>query len=78
MPEPPDFEQIAREPVEELRKYFMDDGPDREARQNELLGQVLRQVWNARGAADIATLEAEWREGINRAPMIRALRTLDR
>jgi hypothetical protein len=40
------------EPVDELRKYFIDDGPAREAKQNELLDQILVAIWNARGAAD--------------------------
>lgn len=79
--ETPDFEQIGKE----LRKYFTDDGEAREARQNEMLDQVLRQVWNARGAADAVKLEAELSGmmGVTMAgPYVknldRAIRTLDR
>lgn len=41
-------------PVEELRKFFMDD--ESEVRQNQLLDQILRQVWNDRGKADRTAL----------------------
>jgi len=43
MPESPDFDQIARAPVEELRKYFLDDGPGRDE-----LGQTRRVIRGGR------------------------------
>jgi hypothetical protein len=46
-----DFDQIAR-------AILGNDDP-------ELLGDLLegmRQVWNARGAADIAAIEADWKQ----------------
>jgi hypothetical protein len=46
MPESPDFEQLARQ-------FFIDYRGDPIV----ALAEQLRQVWNARGAADIATLE---------------------
>lgn len=59
MPEPPDFEQLARH-IDQLRSE-LEDAPDRDA-SAELVSAVaaqLRQVWNARGAADIEALDAE-------------------
>lgn len=50
-----------------------------------LVGMIVEHltiVWNARGAADIATLEAEipnvWTAAAPAGPLTRALRTLDR
>ncbi len=68
MPKKPDFEQIALLAVRYL--------PVEEA--VAAVKEQLRQVWNARGAADIETLEAEWREGLDLAPAVRALRSVDR
>jgi hypothetical protein len=67
MPETPDFNQIARQ-------YFIDYRGDPIGP----LAEQLRLIWNARGAADIAKIDAEWREGLAAAAIDRALRTLDR
>ena len=62
MPKTPDFGPVVRGFVAQLRPYFMDVGiPAHEARQNELLDQMLVAVWNARGAADEDAVFAELR-----------------
>jgi hypothetical protein len=55
MPETPDFESIA-----EACCYFdeADDVPETDARRAKFVG-ILKSISNARGAADIATIEAE-------------------
>jgi hypothetical protein len=64
MPEPPDFEQIARRVVDltdaKVREPFMPIEGDRVVA--ALVAQIieqLRQVWNARGAADLAIVNTE-------------------
>ena len=73
MPEPPDFRSI----VYELEPLLRD--PDRTTTYevDEAVG-ILTRLWNARGAADCAKLEAEWRDGIERREVERALRSVDR
>jgi hypothetical protein len=77
MPEPPDFEQIARDLLQNA------DG-----REISTVAESLRQVWNARGAADVDAIEDQIRrsndvvEGIVVPPpptkFLRAIRKLDR
>jgi hypothetical protein len=47
MPETPDFDQIARQAISGSEFHI------------KLLAEQLRQVWNARGAADLAAIENE-------------------
>lgn len=83
VPETPDFDQIARNMITPI------EGDDDERRQLKAkvvadIAEQLRLVWNARGAADIALLEATVVELFERpSPSMaktldRALRTLDR
>jgi hypothetical protein len=71
MPETPDFEKLARQ--------FSPDGAGlteadkaREAKLTPLVADLLRQVWNARGAADLAQLQRPVSE------VEAAIRALDR
>jgi len=78
MPEPPDFDQIARATM----AGFTDEVTIRE------MAEQLRQVWNARGASDIATFDTavaeqlETREAqrtdLDLNAVVRAIRSLDR
>lgn len=52
MPETPDFDQIAHG-----LKNFIDDHPRLSEQNVRAIAEQLRQVWNARGAADITTVE---------------------
>jgi hypothetical protein len=56
MPEPPDFEQIARSMITTI---VTDDASHRLAIEGALadFAEQLRLVWNARGAADITQIE---------------------
>jgi hypothetical protein len=55
MPETPDFEQLARAALtDQIGQY--------DAYRVGPVADALRQVWNARGAADLAVLLAEDRE----------------
>ncbi len=50
------------------------------ARAHALVKETLRQVWNARGAADIAKVEVELlarNAAETEGPLTRAIRTLD-
>lgn len=84
MPESPDFASIARHAVnvviEELGFNTGDDDPI-VAAIAAAIGQELRLVWNARGAADIAKLEATIPAVSTAAEaaglLTRALRSLD-
>jgi hypothetical protein len=61
-----------------LRK--LDSGGPNPARVHSLVKETLRQVWNARGAADIARLEIELltqNAPAAEGPLTRAIRTLD-
>jgi hypothetical protein len=61
-----------------LRK--LDSGTPNPARVHALVKETLRQVWNARGAADIAKLEIELltqKAPAAEGPLTRAIRTLD-
>ena len=85
MPETPDFEQIAHHIVDVA---YTDDGQtvrDVKAALRAGIAEQLRLVWNARGAADVATIETELTAmmGATAAgPLIknldRAVRQLDR
>lgn len=63
MPEPPDFEQVARE-IAEVGHAELDNWgapPDLSA-----IVEQLRKVWNARGAADVERIVREiegWQDG---------------
>ncbi|MGH9142787.1 MAG: hypothetical protein ACRD2I_16770 [Vicinamibacterales bacterium] len=62
-----------------LRKLESNSG--NRDRTHALVKETLRQVWNARGAADIAKLEVELlaRQTVQpEGPLTQALRTLDR
>jgi hypothetical protein len=78
MPETPDFDQIARQLGEQA-------GLTGQGAVTSEIAEVLRQVWNARGAADITKLD----EALAKMPpfpqagpyvklLDRALRSLDR
>jgi hypothetical protein len=78
MPETPDFAQIARQLGEQA-------GLTGHHAVTTEIAELLRQVWNARGAADLATLESELSQMMGPAAagpylknLDRALRTLDR
>ena len=74
MPESPDFDQIARRIAE-----WTCEPTDRTLNDQVVeVTEQLRLIWNARGAADIAMIEAEWRDGLAAAAIDRALRSLDR
>ena len=80
MAEPPDFDQIARQLVD---AYDPDAMADRSIAID--ITEQLRLIWNARGAADLVTLEAALSSlmGVTAAgPYVknldRALRQLDR
>jgi hypothetical protein len=85
MPETPDFAQIAHHIVDVA---YTDDGQtvrDVKAVLRAAIAEQLRLVWNARGAADLATIETELTAlmgSMTAAPFIknldRALRQLDR
>jgi hypothetical protein len=86
MPETPDFEQFARGIVDTLLEnggydFLRPDGKSKALAQAGVAEQ-LRLVWNARGAADIATIEVEipnvWTSAEPAGPLTRALRSLDR
>jgi hypothetical protein len=83
MPESPDFDAIARASI--TRWGFDEEEPLQRSLMIEDFAEQLRQVWNARGAVDIATVEAElstmmgWTAaGPYVKNLDRALRTLDR
>jgi len=62
MPEPPDFEQIARRliahlPIPQGAEVAVPDGEASDEVAASIVEQ-LRLVWNARGVADIAKIES--------------------
>jgi len=77
MPETPDFDRIAREVVSLLQTQESDQFPD-------MVAEQLRLVWNARGAADMATIDATITYTLSMADaglmkqLDRAIRILDR
>jgi len=79
MPETPDFDHIATSLLRAIEKA---GGSDRPVASTRAIADQLRQVWNARGAADIAKVEevdAELDGGeLFAAGLTHALRTLDR
>lgn len=83
MPESPDFEQIARE-IDRIVTEYARTTLDLPAPVPAIIEQ-LRQVWNARGAADRALLDGELSSQMGSTaagPYVknldRALRSLDR
>lgn len=72
MPEIPDFDQLARRLI---------DGSDWSIIDSEhicAIAEQLRQVWNARGAADLSMLEAEgYISGAYVPDVARAIKKLD-
>lgn len=79
MPETPDFEQIARQ-----LKLVLDDHPQLSEQNVRLVVEHLTLIWNARGAADLATIEATITYALSQtAPGLvsyldRAIKSLDR
>jgi hypothetical protein len=71
MPEPPDFDQIARAIAQRHAGRWDEDGEgnrvDLPANEDDLTADIvelLRQVWNARGAADeerLGPLRTAWK-----------------
>jgi hypothetical protein len=83
MPETPDFEKIAREIDRVVTEYARTtlDLPD----PVPVIIEQLRQVWNARGAADLAKIEIDLSTMMGTTAagpylknLDRALKTLDR
>lgn len=72
MPETPDFDQIAKSLLLQVAKDLVQTSLAR----NHVVEQ-LRVVWNARGAADIAALEAGL-PGASMKTLVGVLRLLDR
>ena len=69
------FERLADDLLKKL-----ESGPPSPARARALVKETLRQVWNGRGAADIAKLEIALlaqQMAAPEGPLTRALRTLD-
>ena len=81
MPETPDFDQIALTLVQALVDRAEEDlirpGSQRQARIQVNIAEQLRQVWNARGAADLALIENSF-PGTHTKTLDQALRSLDR
>jgi hypothetical protein len=77
MPESPDFDQIARQLDVELDDSPAGLGGRYLAARLDVIKATLRQVWNARGAADIAKIDAHVSPAMAHE-LDRALRTLDR
>jgi len=72
-PETPDFAKLAR--------AFSADGPAAEDPNREertaLIADLLRQIWNARGDADVAQVNGSLLTG-NVPKLVDAIRSLDR
>jgi hypothetical protein len=68
----PDFEQIAW-----AVKNTVDDHPSLSQQNMRLIADALRQVWNARGTADLAAL-ANTMRGDPDISAMRAIKALDR
>lgn len=64
---PPDFDQLARSIVDRVESHIREpfipgeDDPVRETVIKQIAAQ-LRQVWNARGAADITAVDTKFGE----------------
>jgi hypothetical protein len=74
MPEIPDFDRMADvclARVYEVRSKGL-------IAEHDVVVEQLRQVWNARGAADVAMIHAQWREDLDAAAFGRAVSRLDR
>jgi len=63
--EPPDFDQIADTIARRVESHCSDLDPERETDDDAVratvvraIAEQLRQVWNARGAADMKAIEA--------------------
>jgi hypothetical protein len=59
MPEPPDFDQIARTIAATACAAYKLESTDAEAAADAAIAEQLRLVWNARGAADTTKIETE-------------------
>ena len=70
--EPPDFEQIARE---SLDRWGGEEAPIQRSLIVEDLIEQLRQVWNARGAADNEAVRGRM---MSDSSMTDAIKALDR
>jgi hypothetical protein len=77
MPETPAFQQIAHRIVDVA---YTDDGQARDVKAALEAGIAaqLRVVWNARGAADLATIEAALTALMGATPAGPVLKQLDR
>ena len=74
MPETPDFDQIAKSHLQQVAKDLVQT-----SLAHKHVVDQLRLVWNARGAADIAKIEADVSlEDVYVKNLDRALRSLDR
>jgi hypothetical protein len=76
MPEPPDFERIAHDIVTATFAARFRGGLI-DASDLMRVTEHLRLLWNARGVADLATIEAEF-PCVYTKTLDRALRPLDR
>jgi len=70
MPEPPDFDAIARS----LLRDIQDDACHGDS--PRAVAHELRCIWNARGAADLAAIDEV--AHTNEGPIAFAIRSLDR
>jgi hypothetical protein len=79
MPESPDFQEWARQVHAAIvlmqRDPDLADMSERVARNG--IEELLKRIWNARGAADLAKLEADFPGTVTKM-IDRALRSLDR
>jgi len=71
MPDSPDFDQIARDAID---RWGGDEAPIQRALIVEDIAVQLRQVWNARGAADGQALKAELQRVLDLGPQPEASR----
>ena len=74
----PDFDQIARQLDVELDDSPAGLGGRYLAARLDVIKATLRQVWNARGAADIDKLDDELSDKMMATALADMLRTLDR
>jgi hypothetical protein len=79
MPESPDFEEWARQVHGAI--VLMQRDPDLAGMSERVartgIEELLKRIWNARGAADLAKLEADCPGAVTKV-IDRALRSLDR
>lgn len=75
MPEPPDFEQMARRLLDDLPDAFLTRGASASVAMPGVVEQ-FRLIWNARGAADLATIDVAI--ALNHPDILAQITTLDR